>query len=84
MLTDNLEKATFIQTQIRETVKQEAAGITIRSATITCRCGWERSALLMYKCLYCQEWFCTICAEQHFGKTIKEYHEEKTQTQERK
>lgn len=65
------------QRQIDETVKQEAAGIAVRMATITCGCGWERAAVKMYKCLYCNEWFCTPCAEKHFNKTVAEYRAEK-------
>jgi len=28
-----------------------------------------------YKCLYCGFWFCTTCAEKHFGKTREEHRE---------
>jgi len=63
----------FVQKQIDETVEQELNGVTVRMATITCRCGWQRGITQMYKCLYCNEWFCILCAEKHFGKTIKEY-----------
>lgn len=71
-----LQQATIVQSQIRETVDQEAAGVTIRLATITCPCGWKRAALRMYQCLYCKIWFCHQCAEQHFGKTVAEYRQE--------
>ena len=30
-----------------------------------------------YKCLYCGQWFCQLCAEVHFGKTIKQHQEER-------
>jgi len=70
------EKAAFVAQQLRETVTQELAGVTVRMATITCRCGRERSLIYMYRCLYCGEWFCTQCAEDHFGKTVAEYREE--------
>ena len=73
----DVTKATFIQQQVRETVQQEKAGVTVRTATMTCGCGTKRGVLLMYKCLYCGEWYCTVCAEQHFGKTIKQYREDK-------
>lgn len=71
------QKANFIQQQIRETVDQEKEGITIRMATMTCGCGTKRAIVKMYHCLYCGEWYCITCAEQHFGKTIKEYKQEK-------
>lgn len=70
------DKLNFLQKQIRETVKQDAAGVTVRLATITCRCGCKRGILMMYQCLYCREWFCQSCAETHFGKTVAEYRQE--------
>ena len=39
-----------------------------------CRCGsvmdLENDS---YKCLYCKEWFCTLCAEEHFGCTTEQW-----------
>ena len=70
------EKAGFVQRQIRETVQQTKDGVPVRLATITCRCGRERSIMLMYQCLYCKEWYCDTCAEQHFGQTVAEYREQ--------
>lgn len=67
----------FSARQVRETVAQDAAGVTVRLATITCRCGWKRAALKMYRCLYCGEWLCEVCAEAHFGKTREQYHAER-------
>lgn len=73
---ERIEKMTRIQNQIRETVVQEMAGVTVRLATMTCGCGRKRSIMLMFQCLYCREWFCHPCAEAHFGKTVAEYREE--------
>lgn len=67
----------FARQQELETVAQEAAGVTVRLAVITCRCGWKRSVMKMYKCLYCGEWMCEICAEAHFGKTREQYNAER-------
>lgn len=76
--TDEWEdKMAFIKQQVSETVQQEAAGVTVRLATITCRCGWKRSIMHMFQCLYCREWFCQNCAEVHFGKTVEQYRAEK-------
>ena len=69
------EKATAVQKQIKETVQQTEEGVPVRLATITCRCGRERSIMLMYQCLYCKEWYCETCAEQHFGQTVADYRE---------
>lgn len=71
-----LDKATLVQNQIRETVRQEAAGVTIRLATITCPCGRKRAVVKMYQCLYCKVWMCDPCAEEHFGKTVEQYRAE--------
>ena len=68
-----MAKKDFVQKQIDETVDQERLGVTVRMATITCRCGTKRGITEMYRCLYCNEWFCTLCAEAHFGQTISEY-----------
>lgn len=65
----------LLESQIQETIKQSLEGIDIRSATITCGCGWKRAAVKMYKCLYCEVWFCEHCAETHFGMTRKEHEE---------
>ena len=62
--------------QLEETVTQEAEGIGCRLAVITCAgCNTKRALINMYKCLYCKIWFCHQCAEKHFGKTVKEYHQ---------
>jgi predicted nucleic acid binding AN1-type Zn finger protein len=74
--TEWIEKMTFIKSQVEETVKQDAEGVTVRMATITCRCGWNRGIMHMFQCLYCKEYFCMSCAETHFGKTVKQYREE--------
>ena len=72
-----IEAAAIVQSQVRETVDQEMAGVTVRLATITCPCGWKRSIVRMYQCLYCKVWFCNSCAEHHFGKTVEEYKTER-------
>jgi hypothetical protein len=73
---DWLDQAATVQSQIRETVQQEAAGVTVRLATLTCPCGRTRAVLKMYQCLYCKVWMCDPCAEIHFGKTVEQYRAE--------
>lgn len=65
----NLDKASFIAKQTRE-AKDERPFI---------RCGCMKKVWLIhaYRCLYCGEWYCKECAEQHFGKTVAEYKVEK-------
>lgn len=44
---------------------------------VRCGCGkklWPHQA---YKCLYCGEWYCKQCAEEHFGKTVAQYKADK-------
>ncbi len=71
-----LDKAIVVYNQVKETVKQEADGVTCRMATITCVCGRKRAIVQMYQCLYCKVWMCDQCAEEHFGKTVAEYRAE--------
>lgn len=74
---ETCSKEEWIEFQKQETVEQSMAGIPVRLGTITCRCGWERGITMMYRCLYCGEWFCELCAEKHFGKTREEYQKQK-------
>ena len=67
------EQMNTVYLQTKETVKQEAEGVTVRMATLTCPCGWKRAVVKMHQCLYCKVWFCHTCAEQHFGKTVEQY-----------
>jgi len=41
--------------------------------TVICPCGLIRALVKAYRCLYCGLWFCVVCAEVHFGKTITEH-----------
>ena len=76
---DETETMALVLRQRRETVRQEADGVTVRMGTITCPCGRERALVLMYKCLFCDVWFCQQCAEAHFGKTRAEWLAEQQQ-----
>ena len=40
------------------------------------KCGKKVSMMFAYKCLYCSFWFCTKCAEIHFGKTREQHNAE--------
>lgn len=75
-MSHSINKEEFLKQQIQETVDQSMANVPVRLAIITCPCGWKRSIVFMYKCLYCNLWFCVNCAEEHFGKTIKQYQSE--------
>lgn len=73
---DDMTKQEFINYQIKETVDQSIANVPGRLTVITCRCGCRRGIVNMFQCLYCREWFCHLCAEVHFGKTVKQYRKE--------
>jgi hypothetical protein len=40
---------------------------------VTCPCGQARALCKAFKCLYCGIWFCAVCAEVHFGKTVQQW-----------
>jgi len=43
---------------------------------VRCSCKkklWPHHA---FRCLYCGEWYCKTCAEEHFGKTVEQYRNE--------
>ena len=68
--------AKLYRDQQSELIEQESDNVTVKMAVVTCCCGLKRGLHLMYKCLYCDVYFCKRCAEQHFGKTVTEYRTE--------
>lgn len=44
---------------------------------VTCECKRRIPLRMLFKCLYCMCYFCQACAEIHFGKTRKQFYEEK-------
>jgi len=40
---------------------------------VTCGCGLCAPIRFLFKCLYCECYFCLECAEVHFGKTRAAY-----------
>lgn len=44
-----------------------------KTGKVTCRCGITIPLRFAFRCLYCGEYFCTSCAEEHFGMTREEY-----------
>jgi hypothetical protein len=44
---------------------------------MTCSCGAQMPLRFAYKCLYCDEYFCKDCMEQHLGQTVKKYWDSK-------
>lgn len=49
---------------------------------ITCGCGLKAPIRFLFKCLYCECYFCLDCAEVHFGKTRAEYFKGRSRGQE--
>ena len=71
---DAKSKQDFVAKQFREAMYQE--GKTVQE--VTCGCGLTMPLRFAYKCLYCGEFYCQSCAEQHFGKTREQYSSDKT------
>jgi len=69
-MTDKLK---FVTKQFREAMYHEGQDVQ----KVTCGCGLCMPLRFAYRCLYCGEFYCMNCAEIHFGKTRKEYNEEK-------
>lgn len=74
--TDQLGAEEIAARQLQETVVQELNGQTVRMALITCPCERRLALVSAYKCLYCNVWLCSCCAEEHFGKTVAKYRSE--------
>lgn len=67
------EKIQAVYEQQRVLWLQRRLDTPIGQTTVPCICGVKVNIMDMYQCLYCREWFCRDCAEEHFGQTIKEY-----------
>lgn len=48
-----------------------------RDTKITCDCGRKLLIDKLYQCFYCGIYFCEWCGPNHFGMTVKKYHETK-------
>lgn len=59
------EKAEFVMGQIRT--------ISETPPYCRCHCGLKIYLPLAFKCLYCGEYYCQPCAEEHFGETREEW-----------
>lgn len=40
---------------------------------VTCACDRTQHYMWMYRCYYCGECYCELCAPDHFGGTREEY-----------
>lgn len=49
----------------------------VQDHVVTCCCGRPRALELAYRCLYCGEWYCFNCAQDHFGMTVADWLKEK-------
>ena len=67
MTEDDIKRA-FVRKQFTE-----AKG----DCNVTCGCGLRLPLRFAYRCLYCGEFYCQSCAEEHFGKTRDEYFKDK-------
>lgn len=56
--------------------KQTKQAMVLQNPTCKCHCHKLLHMKNAYKCLYCGQWYCKKCAEEHFGKTVAEYRNE--------
>jgi len=68
-LDDTAKKAAFVAAQWKQAKGPQP--------DVVCGCGLKLPLRFAYRCLYCGEWYCQSCAEQHFGKTREQYNAEK-------
>lgn len=72
-MTDRLatmqENRAMLRTQLQQ-AKGEQPNVVCAS------CGHAIPLRFLYKCLYCELWFCQRCMEIHLGKTKDEYRAE--------
>jgi len=71
-LADNEDKRKVLRDQWSEATER---------GSVHCTCGLQRALPLAFRCLYCGQWFCGRCAEQHFGQTIHEWIEARRNSQ---
>lgn len=62
------QKLAFVFAQIKQAAANEP---------VSCYCGACGPAYKLFRCVYCGEFYCLTCAEEHFGKTRAEYAAEK-------
>lgn len=70
-LSKELDAAEVRKRQAKEA--KEAKGPQPR---VVCSCGEAKPLRHLYKCLYCDCFFCKPCAEVHFGKTVEQHKRE--------
>ena len=68
-LDDTAKKAAFVAAQWKQAKGPQP--------DVVCGCGLKLPLRFAYRCLYCGEFYCQSCAEQHFGKTREQYNAEK-------
>ena len=71
--TNRDAKITFVAKQFKEAMYQEGQSVQ----QVTCGCGLTMPLRFAFRCLYCGEFYCQPCAEDHFGKTRAQYNLEK-------
>lgn len=57
----------------RDHVLRQMQQASASKTEIECRCGQRVRLWMAFRCLYCGEYFCKGCAEEHYGKSRAEY-----------
>lgn len=63
------KKEPLLDERINTSIAQFAAN----GEKVPCSCGISAYAYLLFRCVYCGEFYCQSCAEKHFNKTREEY-----------
>lgn len=82
MTTNNQHKRIYSDSPHQETPAQKASFVYEQlkqardTGEVECYCGRRFEWISLFRCLYCREFYCAKCAEEHFGKTRLEWLEE--------
>ena len=61
-------KREFVTKQLQELIRQDCNNILV-----SCECDKKIPIHLAFRCLYCGQYYCQKCAEEHFGKSREDY-----------
>lgn len=71
MTCDNDKNSTDWVKVLKKAAKQFKQAL--HEGVVTCECGRTIPLRFLYKCLYCDLYFCQRCAGHHFGESRKDY-----------
>lgn len=57
---------------VLKTIGEQSKELNGIEWSVTCPCGTRRNVRSMFKCFYCEIWFCKDCAADHFEDEASE------------